>query len=198
MGYEEKVDVIDLIINVLREHEKSLDDLVARLESVVTRTESARPSPTKTEISASRIEAPKLGISALIKNWTEFREKSLGASLVAFDVDEKRFNVSAFKEGILYSYNEDIPELELRFKEKDQKIALEELDIGKTETVPTILRGRLKCGLEVSVKGLEVKLPEGSSVYKVNYDIEDDEARIWLNFQLKTDKKNIIRGVIKV
>lgn len=198
MGYEEKVDVIDLIINVLREHEKSLDDLVARLESVVTRTESARPPPTKTEISATRIEASKLIISAFIKNWAEFREKSLGSSLVAFDVDEKRFNVSAFKEGILYSYNEDIPELELRFKEKDQRIALEGLDIDRAETVPTILRGRLRCGLEVSVKGLEIKLPEGSSVYKVSYDIDDDEARSWLSFQLKTDKKNIIRGMIKV
>ncbi|MBS7630090.1 hypothetical protein KEJ47_00705 [Candidatus Bathyarchaeota archaeon] len=198
MGYEDKVDVIDLIINVLREHEKNLDDLVARLENVVTKTESTRPSPAKTEIPAARIEAPKLMISAVIKNWGEFREKSLGASLVAFDVDEKKFNVSVLKDGVLYSYNEDIPELELRFKEKDQRIALEELNIGRAETVPTILRGRLKCGLEVSLKGLEVKLPEGSSVYKVSYDIDDDESRSWLSFQLKTDKKNIIRGMIKV
>ncbi|MBS7620333.1 hypothetical protein KEJ21_06800, partial [Candidatus Bathyarchaeota archaeon] len=99
MGYEDKVDVIDLIINVLREHEKNLDDLVARLENVVTKTESTRPSPAKTEIPAARIEAPKLMISAVIKNWGEFREKSLGASLVAFDVDEKKFNVSVLKDG---------------------------------------------------------------------------------------------------
>jgi len=198
MGYDEKVDVIDLIINVLREHEKSLDDLVARLENVVTKTESVRPSSTKTEIPASKIEVPKIMISAVIRNWAEFRDKTLSAGLVAFDVDEKRFNVSAFKDGILYSYNEDIPELELRFKEKDQRIDLEGLEIGRVETVPTILRGRLKCGLEVSLKGLDVKLPEGSSIYKVSYDIDDDEARSWLGFQLKTDKKNIIRGVIKV
>lgn len=191
MGFEEKVDVIDLIINVLREHEKSLDELVARLEKVVTEKESARPPTAKMEI-------PKLTISALIKNWIEFKEKSLGANLVAFDVDEKRFNVSALKNGVLYSYTEDIPDLELRFKEKDHRISLEGLDIDRAETVPTILRGRLKCGLEVSVKGVEVKLPESGSVYKVTYDIDAEDARSWLSFQLKTDKKNIIRGLLKI
>lgn len=191
MGFEEKVDVIDLIINVLREHEKSLDELVARLEKVVTETESARPPTAKMEI-------PKLMISALIKNWVEFKEKSLGANLVAFDVGEKLFNVSALKNGVLYSYTEDIPDLELRFKEKDHRISLEGLDIDRAETVPTILRGRLKCGLEVSVKGVEVKLPESGSVYKVTYDIDEDDARSWLSFQLKTDKKNIMRGLLKI
>ena len=31
----ERVDVIDLIINVLREHEKTLDNLIGRLEKLV-------------------------------------------------------------------------------------------------------------------------------------------------------------------
>ena len=34
MGYTSKVDVIDLIINVLKDHESSLDDLVNSLEKI--------------------------------------------------------------------------------------------------------------------------------------------------------------------
>lgn len=34
MGYTDKMDVIDLIIKVLQEHEDSLDELVVRLEQV--------------------------------------------------------------------------------------------------------------------------------------------------------------------
>jgi hypothetical protein len=34
LGYTDKMDVIDLIIKVLQEHEDSLDELVVRLEQV--------------------------------------------------------------------------------------------------------------------------------------------------------------------
>jgi len=37
MNYNEKMDVLDLIINVLKEHEKRLDEWGARLERVVPR-----------------------------------------------------------------------------------------------------------------------------------------------------------------
>lgn len=37
MGYNEKIDMIDLIINVLKEHEKRLDELIFRLEKLVPR-----------------------------------------------------------------------------------------------------------------------------------------------------------------
>lgn len=35
MSFPEKVDVLDLLINILREHEKKFDELVSRLEEVV-------------------------------------------------------------------------------------------------------------------------------------------------------------------
>ena len=35
MDYNKKVDVLDLIINVLQEHEKKLDELISRLEKLV-------------------------------------------------------------------------------------------------------------------------------------------------------------------
>ncbi len=35
MGYTERIDVLDMIIDVLKEHEKAFDGLLDRLEKVV-------------------------------------------------------------------------------------------------------------------------------------------------------------------
>lgn len=35
MTYTGKIDVLDLIINVLREHEKRIDELISKLEELI-------------------------------------------------------------------------------------------------------------------------------------------------------------------
>jgi len=44
MSFTEKVDVLDLLVNILQEHERRLDELVARLEALApaTRTDPMR------------------------------------------------------------------------------------------------------------------------------------------------------------
>ena len=44
MSFTEKVDVLDLLVNILREHEEKLDELVSRLEALAPapRTDPAR------------------------------------------------------------------------------------------------------------------------------------------------------------
>ena len=37
MSLTEKIDVLDLIINVLKEHEKKLDELIGKLEILIDR-----------------------------------------------------------------------------------------------------------------------------------------------------------------
>lgn len=41
MSYNEKIDVLDLILNILKEHEKKLDMLTDRIEAVADRLEKA-------------------------------------------------------------------------------------------------------------------------------------------------------------
>lgn len=191
MGYDEKVDVIDLIINVLRDHEKTLDGLISKLEQVLA---GSAPVP----IPAVKTEVGRPAVSVVISEWTGFRERCLEADLVTFEIEDRQYKVSAVKDGILYLYEEEIPEMEIRYKEEEKKAIIEGIDIRSTELVPTVLRGRLRCGLNISVKGTEVKMPDGVSVYKIIYDIDAEEAKSWLTKQLKTEKKNIIRGKIKI
>ena len=190
MGYEEKVDVLDLIINVLKDHEKTLDELISKLEGTLG------TAPIVTE--AVRTEVRKPTVSVLLRRWAEFRERCGGASLVAFDIEDNRFNASAVKDGVLHSYQEEMPDMEIRFREKEEKVVIDGINLGSVGLVPTVLRGKLKCGLEVSVKGTEVNLPNGGAVYKVIYDINADETRSWLAYQLKVEKKNIFQGKVQI
>ena len=43
MSYMEKIDVLDLLIEILQEHEKRLDELVARLEFLVDQIDGSVP-----------------------------------------------------------------------------------------------------------------------------------------------------------
>jgi len=191
MGYDEKVDVIDLIINVLKDHEKTLDGLVAKLEEVLA---GAAPIP----VAAVKAEVRKPTVSVVLREWTEFRERCSEANLIAFEIEDKQFKVSAVKDSVLYSYQEEMPDMEIRFREKEEKTVIEGIDISSTELVPTVLRGELDCGLDIAVKGVEVKLPDGLSVYKIIYDIGAEEAKNWLAKQLKAEKSNIMQGKIQI
>jgi len=42
MSYTEKIDVLDLLINILKEHEAKLDELVTRLEAVCEKVDDTQ------------------------------------------------------------------------------------------------------------------------------------------------------------
>jgi len=91
-----------------------------------------------------------------------------------------------------------MPDMEIRFREKEEGVVIDGIDLGSVGLVPTVLRGRLECGLEVSVRGSEVDVPDGGAVYKVIYDINADEARSWLAYQLKVERENILQGRVQI
>jgi len=43
MSYTEKIDVLDMIITILREHEAKIDELVSRLEAAVDKMGASAP-----------------------------------------------------------------------------------------------------------------------------------------------------------
>ena len=121
--FDEKIDVIDLIINVLKEHEKTLDELIGRLEE----TQSIIPPPeVETEIEAMRAAA---AVKAILKNWLEFRNRCEGAKLVAVNTEGECFKVSAIANGVLYIYEEEVPSLEILYKIEDNKALIDNLQI---------------------------------------------------------------------
>lgn len=189
--FDEKIDVIDLIINVLKEHEKTLDELVSRLEEA----QSIR-APTESPRTAAVPRAAS--VRAVLKNWSEFTRRGEGADLVAFDIVDGRFKVNAFSGGVLYVYEEEIPGLEIHYKMVEERALIDSIDIVKAGLVPAALRGKLDCGIEFTKREIELKQPNGASIHKIVYDIDPVTARSWVAYQLDVDDENILQGELQI
>ena len=188
-GYREKVDVIDFIINVLREHEKTLDELVGRLEGAFERLPEVR--------GAERIEKPP-AICVEIRGWDEFRSRCRGAPMVAFEADGRVFSIYAVKGGLVYTYSEPLPEMSIRMRKSEDRYIVEEFSVDSLEGVSLAFKKRLNCGLEGAVKGSEVRVQEGVHLINIAYDVNIEEAKRWLSKELKVDKENIVRGKMAI
>ena len=46
MSFTEKIDVLDLLINILKDHEEKLDELITRLETLIDAYADSLPPPT--------------------------------------------------------------------------------------------------------------------------------------------------------
>ena len=191
MGFEEKVDVIDLIINVLKEHEKTLDELISKIEGALEGTDSLRAPVTQTGVR-------RPVISVVLSRWMEFRERCARADIATYDIENGIFSIYAVKEGVLYSYQEQMPDMDIKFKENDEKTIIQSIELLSTDMVFPALRGRLECGLEVTTKGTEVTLPNGSAVYKVRYEIDAYTVKEWLSNQLGIEREDILQGKIQI
>jgi hypothetical protein len=195
-GFDEKIDVIDLIINVLKDHEKQLDELVARLEDALA-AEAPKRTPQAREL-IEREPAGGTAVTASLKKWTEFTRRCASAGLVAFDVDRGNFRVSAMAGGGLYTYEEEVPDMEIRYQKSEGKAHIDSIDISSAGLVPTALRGRLDCGLGFEKNEVEVELPDGGSVYKIIYTIDPGTARSWIAYQLGVEEDSIVQGELRI
>jgi hypothetical protein len=189
-GYDEKIDVIDLIINVLKDHEKKMDELVSRLEEAqVTPAEVKAPREPPKQVGAA--------ITAVLKRWVEFTGRCSGAQLVAFDIEDGFFEASAVAGGVVYVYREEIPRMDIQYTKGDAGVHIESIDISKAGLMPAALRGNLDCGLEFEKKEVEVGLPGGRVVHKIIYDIDPGTAKSWIAYQLGVDDSAVIQGNLK-
>lgn len=131
---DDALEALDFIINVLKEHEKDLDQLIGQLGTIteslgetgeiggkIERVEG-RLSTIQTEISnlIRFISSPRpttgfpIGLPVIVrcKNWEDFKALAEGADTVSyqFQETEKSFQADAIKEGRILTYNGEFPE----------------------------------------------------------------------------------------
>jgi hypothetical protein len=200
-SFDEKIDVIDLIINVLKEHETKLDELVSRLESIPQRASVLEDSKLSESyvrsipIENSRSMGPP--VTAILDRWTDFRLKCQSARLVTFDTKDGTFKVSAIAGGILYVYSEEMPSMGITYKENGEGARVEGIDINKPGLMPTALREKLDCGLEFDREDITTQLDDGRSLHKIIYKIDSGIARSWITYQLGIEDSDVVQGMLK-
>jgi hypothetical protein len=200
MGFEsdfdEKIDVIDLIINVLKDHEKKLDELVSRLENTDS-VETPRHQPPTRATQMKAVSGGKPVASVLLKRWTEFQNQARSSELVAFDSDEGRFTVSALAGRVVYTYAESIPSMEIEYSGDEEKSRIDGINISRAELIPAAFKGKLDCGLELKTNKYDATRPDGSLIHKINYYIDPEIAKQWLAYQLEVDDDRVVQGELK-
>ena len=190
MSSNEKIDVIDFIINVLKEHEKNLDEEISRLEGIInTANKNKTPSGPSQKTS---------NIKIIMNKWNEFQEKSNKPEIVSYNMKDGRIIFSAYKNNSLFIYSEDISEISMTIEKTAEKFVIRGVEVSRIEDHPLIFNGTLKCGLNLTPRKSEYKLPEGNVIQKITYEIDTEETLTWLSKKLVIEREKIIYGYLEI
>lgn len=184
---DEKIDVLDFVINVLREHEKSLSESVSRLEESIKEIES--------RIAASK-EGMR-GVKVLIDEWREFRRQASKPESAYFKLADC-FQVEALKEGRILQYREAMPELMVEAEVEEEKLKFKKLYAKSAEDVASILNMKLKCGLKATLKTSTLKLSEKNVLINIRFEFDRNGVRNWLSKELSISASKVVEGEILV
>jgi len=110
MSDSEKINALDFVINVLREHEKNLDALIGRLEEILSGlpTVAGEKIEKRAEEVQKEIKAARVPVNILCENWSDFRDACSGAEVIAFNHDGV-LSIKALHGNIIYEYKETLP-----------------------------------------------------------------------------------------
>ena len=191
---DDKVDIIDLLINLLRDHEKKLDEISYRLEKLV---EGRQPLDSMEPLELQPARPPQMttasGIVAQMSNWQDFRERGSRSQLVSVNITETQFKVSAYTAGILYSYAEKLPSIQIK-RTDDGGNQMNLADIADAQVA---LSGKLLCGLALETRSFESKVEE-ESIRVVSFSVNRAAAKDWIASQLDVDASMVIEGELDI
>jgi len=131
---DEALEAIDFIVNVLKEHEKDLDQLIHQLANITESLGETGEVTTKIEKVEERLSTIQNEITSLIKylsapkeapaypigppvivkckQWEDFKNLALGAETVSYQLQEteKTFQADALKDGKVLTYTGEFPQ----------------------------------------------------------------------------------------
>ncbi len=180
MSQADKVEVMDFLINVLKDHEKSLDTLITRAEDVIDENQSPQMVAQN---------PPPLKIT--LRDWEEFKNRAIEAELVCFDMNDSMFLCNAITKHKVYTYSETAPEVEVQVGE-DQNLVLTGLNISNLEEGVSCLNGTLEIGLEL--KASKVKRCEDKHI--VLHELDSLYTKNWLSRQIGIHRDFIVHGIV--
>ena len=182
MSYTDKVEVMDLLINVLKDHEKSLDTLITRAEDVIEDDQSPRT------VSQN---PPSLKIT--LRNWAEFKDRTIEAELVCFEMIDSMFLCKAITNNKVYIYKEKTPEIELEEGEGDN-LVLSGFNLGDLEEGFSCLNGKLEIGLELVAKKVKRSNDLEHPTHKILHELDALYTKNWLSRELGVHMDFIVQG----
>jgi len=186
--FQEKIDVLDLIIDVLKDHEENLCRITEKfdefhqemctfaeklslLDRFLKRLEGLK---VKDVVEAIGVNGPLVKVKC--NDWAAFQAASRGALLVTFEISEDQVVVSSITDLFVFIYSDGIPELMGMVSEGAIKWIKEALKNGGSETVSSS--------------------SSSSESYEFEYEnvVNPELLRRWLSSELGIPKNKIVHG----
>jgi len=124
--FQEKVDVLDILISILRDHEESLQKIAERFDAVCNEVQSFEEKAAvldrvlehlggqkmRTIVGATGTKGPLVTVNC--KSWQSFKGASQGALLVAYEVAGEQANFSSVSDLSVFTFSGELNETSLR------------------------------------------------------------------------------------
>ena len=182
MSQTDKVEVMDFLINVLKDHEKSLDTLITRAEDVIEDNQSPR------KVSQN---PPPLKIT--LRDWAEFKDRAIEAELVCFDMTDSMFLCKVITETKVYIYQEKVPDIELKMND-DDNLVLSGFNLGDFEEGFSFLNGKLEIGLELVAKKVKRSNDMENKKHMILHELDVLYTKNWLSRELGIHRDFVVQG----
>jgi len=139
--FKEKIDVLDLIIDVLRDHEEALSKIIEKFDEICQKMsifnekmdmlnrvlEQMNGLRVKTVVKADGINGPLVRIKC--NDWITFKTASQGALLAVFTVSEDGVTISSVTDLFIFSYCDEIPEFMSIVSRNEKNVAEKNLTV---------------------------------------------------------------------
>ena len=193
--FNEKFDALDLVMNALRDHEKKLDDISHRLESLFDGQLIDKSKVVRKE--EQLIETPMAERIPLVifRKWNEFKNTCSGARRATFEIENNFFHVYAMINGDIFRYSEKLPN-KLKIIEEQSYFLIDKSCLTSIDSLQFLINRRLKCGVNLAIKSSRIVSMEKQSLLEVVYDIDASAAKNFLSNEMDIPKKGIFEGKI--
>ncbi len=175
---------MDFLINVLKDHEKSLDTLITRAEDVIEENQSP--------LMVSQNSPP---LKIILRDWEEFKDRAIEAELVCFDMNDSLFLCNAITKNKVYSFSEQAPEVEVEMGE-NQDLVLTGLKISNLKEGTASLNGKLGIGLELKATKIKRSEDPENQKYYVIHELDSLYTKNWLSREIGIHRDFIVHGIV--
>jgi hypothetical protein len=185
--FQEKLDVLDIIINILKDHEEALSKISDRFDSVCDEISAFQDKISVLDRALERLEGLKvknvvgaIGVNGPLvtvkcKDWQAFKGASQGALLVAYEVVGEQLIFSSVSDLFVFTFIEGLPEISVlmagtrRWINNNAKS--EDADAANPETLMSA---------------------DGESAYEMI--VSPKVVKRWLSSELGVSKEKIVEG----
>jgi hypothetical protein len=191
--FHDKIDAFDLVITALKDHEKRLDTLSERLESLVS-TLGRVSLPVKKPSSESQYSQGHLTV--VCAQWNEFRESCQNAAIITFEIEDSVFHIYAKVDDVMFCYFEPLPKKKLTVMENKSSFSISKSQLSHIELLQFLVDGKLKCGITLLIHNAMKKIPEDQYLFDLRYEVDAEKVKNFLAEELDVPTNKIIEGKI--